>query len=131
MKIAFTGSFDPPHLGHKFVVDTCKDLGLEVFVFIASNPDKSYKYSVKERVDLSSKMFLCPVVESQSPFVAQDIISNGIDIIVRGLRDTKDFEYEQEITDFNYKNFGIKTVYIPCDESLRDMSSTNEKRKLI
>lgn len=129
MKIAFTGSFDPPHKGHKFVVDTCKDLGFDVVVFIASNPNKQYFYSLEERLSKSEELFNCQVLISTSEFVAEDIISNGISFVARGLRDTKDYIYEEEITDFNYLNFGIKTIYIPSYECIKKISSSAIKEK--
>jgi len=48
----------------------------------------------------------------------------GCEIIIRGVRNTKDFEYEQKIADYNRSVNGLETIYIPCPPDLRDMSST-------
>lgn len=131
MKIAFTGSFDPPHLGHKHVVDTCTKMGFEVIVFIASNPDKVNAYSDAERLAMCRDFFGCEVVISKSELVAQDIIAYGVGLIVRGLRNEEDFAYEQVITDFNHCKFNLPTIYVPAPINLRGISSTKIKSQKV
>jgi pantetheine-phosphate adenylyltransferase len=45
--------------------------------------------------------------------------------IVKGIRDYKDYQYEFEMAKFNYKrNPNAQTLFFPCDEGAREISST-------
>ena len=57
----FGGSFDPPHFGHKKVIETAlEELEIDKLIVIPAflNPFKKYSYlSPKERLDLAQEMF--------------------------------------------------------------------------
>ena len=49
---------------------------------------------------------------------------NGAGVLVRGVRNTIDFEKEKELADINLKVFGIPTVMIPALPGLSYVSSS-------
>lgn len=123
-RVAFTGSFYPPHEGHKHVVDQAKLLGLEVVVFVANNPDKNYKHTLAERVEIARVFFDTPVVGCELDNIGEMIKQFGCQAIVRGIRDQRDFVYEEVITKFNLTRNGLPTIYIPAPDNLKGVSST-------
>jgi pantetheine-phosphate adenylyltransferase len=48
----------------------------------------------------------------------------GADVILRGLRDGKDFEYEKSIAQMNFKMSGIDTFFLLTNEDLSSINSS-------
>lgn len=124
VRVAFTGSFYPPHEGHRHVVDQAKALGLEVIVFVANNPDKLYKKTMDERIEEAHAFFGTPVVGCELDNIGSLIHEYGCKAIVRGIRDQRDYVYEEVITKFNLTRNGLPTIYIPAPDNLKGVSST-------
>ena len=66
-KCVFAGTFDPPTLGHRAVVERAKKVFDEVIVAILVNPDKKPLFTVAERMELLKKTM---------PFAEVKIISS-------------------------------------------------------
>lgn len=124
VKVAFTGSFYPPHEGHRHVVEQAKLLGLDVIVFVANNPDKKYDMTLAERVDTARVFFGASVVGCELDNIGEAIKENGCQAIVRGIRDQRDYVYEEVITKYNLTRNGLPTIYIPAPDDLKGVSST-------
>ena len=122
--VAFTGSFYPPHEGHRHVVEQAKALGLEVIVFVANNPDKNYKQTMAERLIIVRDFFNTVVVGCELDNIGEKIKEFGCQAIVRGIRDQRDYVYEEVITKFNLTRNGLPTIYIPAPDDLKGISST-------
>ncbi len=130
VKVAFTGSFDPVHEGHKYVVDFAVGLGLVVFVVVANNVNKVYKKPLDQRL-LDAQYFLSvPCIASDATNIGDIIKSAGCTHIIRGLRNVDDFVYEQDVTDFNWCVNDLKTFYVPAPPHLRGVSSTKIKEEM-
>ncbi len=93
----FPGSFDPPTLGH---LDLCRR-GLRLFgrltVAVAENAGKHPLFTLQERLDLLERCLGGLEGLSITSFrglVVDHARAHGHDILLRGLRDTQDFEYE-------------------------------------
>lgn len=56
-KCVFAGTFDPPTLGHKDIVQKCLDLFDEVIVAILINPNKKPLFTVEQRLNMLKKVF--------------------------------------------------------------------------
>lgn len=124
-KVAFTGSFDPPHVGHIYVIEEAKRLGFEVIVVVANNASKTYNSSLEDRLELARIAFSrCVVYSSDSDNIGTLIKNKGCDAIIRGLRDENDFKYEQQVADWNRENNNLETIFVACPPMLRNVSST-------
>ncbi|MBQ8308292.1 MAG: pantetheine-phosphate adenylyltransferase [Clostridia bacterium] len=132
-KCVFAGSFDPPTLGHKAVIDACLKMFDEVVVAILVNPNKQPYFSVNER-----KEMLVKTVQSErvrvvefSGTVAELLAREGTDIYVRGLRNATDFDYENADFYASRKlNANITAVYLPCPQELLHVSSSIVRNSL-
>lgn len=129
-KVAFTGSFDPPHVGHIYIVDQARRLGHDVLVIVANNDKKTYQSSLGDRLQMARVAFknAYDVIASDSDNIGDDIKENRCVAIIRGIRDSNDFDYEQTIADWNRENNNLETFYIPCPPQFRNVSSTNIKK---
>ena len=51
-KCIYAGSFDPPTLGHKGVVEDCLKIFDEVVIAILYNPKKSGHFTIEQRMEM-------------------------------------------------------------------------------
>ncbi len=127
-KIAvFPGSFDPFTKGHEAVVR--KGLGLfdKIVIAVGVNTSKASMFTLEKRMSHIKELFKdSDQVEVQSfQKLTVDFCKDvGAQFIVRGLRDSKDFEYEKSIAHMNYDLAGIDTVFFLTEQKYSAISST-------
>lgn len=133
-KCIFSGTFDPPTLGHKAVVDFAKGIFDEVIVAVMVNPQKKPYFTLEERTEMLKRAFLedekIKIVFSEKT-VADLMQETGANYYVRGIRNTIDFEYENANFFATKKlNPNAIPVYFPCPQELLHVSSSMVKNCL-
>jgi len=128
-KIAlFPGSFDPYTSGHHDIVMRALDIFDEVVIGIGSNSNKSRYFPIEvmtEKIKESHKGEKRVRVEVYSGLTASFAEQIGARYIVRGLRNTTDFEYENTIAQANKHVFSkLETVFLITSPELAFISST-------
>ena len=132
-KCVFAGTFDPPTLGHKAVIENCLSVFDEVVVAILVNPKKAPYFTVEDRkkmLSLTVKSERMRVVEF-SGTVAELLKQENTNVYVRGLRNATDFDYET--ADFyatKKLNGQITALYLPCPQELLHVSSSIVRNSL-
>ncbi len=129
-KIAvFPGSFDPFTIGHESIVEKALTLFDLIYLAIGKNNDKkNFLYSVEERViqisDLYKKNPKISVI-SYTGLTVDLCKSKKANFIIRGLRNSNDFIYENEISKTNKElNKNINTIYFDTDIYASHISSS-------
>ena len=124
----FPGTFDPFTLGHLDVVERASRLFDRVEVAVGINEAKSSLLSVADREDLIQKStgHLANVeVASFEGLVSSYAASRGAVALVRGLRQSGDFEYETRMAFANAELAdGLETVFLPTSPRVAFISST-------
>lgn len=115
-KIAvFPGSFDPITLGHVDIINRALPLFDTIIIAIGSNAEKKHMWSLQQRKAAIETLFknndTIKVVTYQG-LTATFCKKQGAQYILRGLRNSTDFEYEQSIAQANDKVNGIDSVFI-------------------
>ncbi len=131
--VLLPGSYDPVTLGHLEIIKKAADTYDEVFVVIFVNSEKKYTFSLSERREmlrLATEGMKNVTVDTSDGYVVDYMRERGIDLIVKGYRNSADLEYEKKQAEYNYKNGGFKTELWFADEKYRDISST-KARELI
>ena len=126
-RVLFPGSFDPFTLGHADIVQRALALFDEVVVAVGYNEQKKGWMPVEERVGAIRKLYKDEPrvrVESYTGLTVDFARKQGITAIVRGVRTTKDFEYEMQLADVNRQLTGIETVLLPASPQLASLSSS-------
>jgi pantetheine-phosphate adenylyltransferase len=122
------GSFDPFTLGHKDVVLRSLKLFDRVIVAIMINPDKKGNFSFAERkkiAELTLSDVPAATVITADGYLADLAAALKAVAIVKGVRNTEDFEYEQNMAAFNHnRNSVTETVYLPAYGDNISISST-------
>lgn len=133
-KCVFAGTFDPPTLGHKAIIEDCLEMFDEVAVAVMVNPRKKPYFTEREREAMLRLMFPNePRVKVVffSGTAAELLEKENTHIYVRGVRNATDFEYEN-VNFFASRKLDPKllTVYLPCRQELLHVSSTMVKNSL-
>lgn len=127
MKAFYAGSFDPFTIGHLSIATRALEMFGELIIGVGYNESKKSEKTVEERILHVRKIFegnSNVVVFGYSGLTAEIAKENGAGVLVRGVRNTIDFEKEKELADINLKVFGIPTVMIPSAPELTYVSSS-------
>lgn len=104
-KIAvFPGSFDPITKGHENLIKRALPIFDKVIVAIGVNADKKYMFSLKERKEWIRQTFSFAEnleVGSYEGLTVNYCRSVGANYIIRGLRNSEDFQFESSIAQMN------------------------------
>lgn len=128
-KIAiFPGSFDPFTKGHEDIVRRSLNLFDEVIIGIGNNTSKKRYFSLETLIPKIEEIFKAYPGVKIIPYeglTAEFAKKQGARFLIRGLRNTTDFEYENSIALAN-KNLWdeLETVFMITSPQLAAISST-------
>ncbi|PYE86825.1 pantetheine-phosphate adenylyltransferase [Phyllobacterium leguminum] len=129
----YAGSFDPMTNGHIDVLKGALSLADEIVVAIGIHPGKSPLFSFEERVALIGKaakaIFGADAqrirVVSFDGLVIDAARAHGATLMVRGLRDGTDFDYEMQMAGMNgIMAPDLQTVFLPASATVRAVTGT-------
>ena len=123
----FPGSFDPFTKGHEAVVKKALKIFDEIIIAIGINSSKNYQFDLQKRILQIESLF-------QNGEAVQVVTYNKLTVdlskdvnataIVRGLRNTIDFEFEKSIAHMNESLSGIETVFLLTDQEFAAINAT-------
>ena len=123
----FAGTFDPFTIGHYSIVKRALPMFDKIIIGIGTNSGKKCMFSVEERTKAIEKVFAdetrveVKVYNCLTMDFAKEV---GAGVLLRGVRSTKDFEYEREIADLNLRLGGIETVLLISEPEHASTSSS-------
>jgi pantetheine-phosphate adenylyltransferase len=125
----YPGSFDPLTNGHVDIIERACHIFDEIIVAILINPDKHPMFTVAERIEM-----LTEVVKPRAPQVVIETFEGLLveyarrrqaHAIIRGVRSTKDYEYELPMVLMNrHLNPQVETVLLVASEENSYVSSS-------
>jgi pantetheine-phosphate adenylyltransferase len=113
-KAMFPGSFDPFTKGHEAIVRKGLTLFDEVIIAIGVNSNKTSYFTLESRIQQIESLFPeegVKIITFQG-LTVEACEKESCNFILRGLRDTKDFQYERSIAHMNYSLKKIETVFL-------------------
>ena len=128
-KIAlFAGSFDPFTRGHEAVVTAALQFFDEVVIGVGENVSKKSLLSVEQRCRLIADVYKNDNrvrVVFYNTLTGEFAREVGATVLVRGVRNTLDFEFERTIEATNRQLFPeLTTVFLPTPAELMHVSSS-------
>ena len=130
-KAVFPGSFDPVTRGHMDLIARSANMFDELLIAVLVNIGKMPLFSVEERVEMLTvltKQLPNVTVKSFDGLLADFVEQEQADAIIRGLRNTTDFEYEMALAQNNYKlNTRADTVFLATAPEYSYISSSGIK----
>ena len=130
-KIAiFPASFDPVTNGHADLIDRICNLGIfdELVVAIGVNPAKPARFTLEERTEMLQTViepYPQATIDGYTGLTVHYAQTRGACVIVRGLREVSDFEWEFKMARMNQQIApDIDTLFMMANTQYAHISST-------
>ena len=122
----FPGSFDPFTKGHENIVQRAIPLFDEIVIGLGVNNKKQYMFDTESRIKHIQSLFPNQnvVVEAYTGLTVDFCKEKKAGYLLRGLRNTNDFEFEKAIGQMNKDLNDIETVFLITDKEFGAISST-------
>jgi pantetheine-phosphate adenylyltransferase len=125
----FPGSFDPFTKGHEDIVLRGLELFDEIIIAIGYNTQKSNRYFeidlMIDRIRKTFSKYSNIKVEQYDQLTAEFANKNGASFLLRGLRNTTDFEYENSIAQINRELYQeLESVFLITSPEFAWISSS-------
>jgi len=133
MKVILPGSYDPVTVGHLDIIRRAAEKFDEVYAVIFTNPNKTYRFSLDERVKmlmLATDKLDNVLVSYSDGLVIDYMREHGIEKIIKGYRTEADLPWEREQAEWNLAHGGYETELWKCREGLECVSSTAVRARL-
>lgn len=125
----YPGSFDPLTNGHLDVLLQASMLADKFVIGIGVHPGKTPLFSFEERAELIRRVVqdhdMDIEIESFDNLVVDAARDAGASILIRGLRDGTDLDYEMQMAGMNGTMApGLTTVFLPASPMVRAITAT-------
>jgi pantetheine-phosphate adenylyltransferase len=129
----YPGSFDPITNGHLDVLVQALNVAARVIVAIGIHPGKTPLFSFEQKAELirSSLAEVLPQKSGDISVVAFDNLvvdaarMHGATLLIRGLRDGTDLDYEMQMAGMNRQMApDIQTIFLPAGTASRPITAT-------
>jgi pantetheine-phosphate adenylyltransferase len=129
----YPGSFDPVTNGHLDVVRRAVGLCDQLIVAVGVHSSKQPLFPTKDRLEMAAEVF-APIAAAAGCAFKSTTYDNltvmaaqqaGATLLIRGLRDGTDLDYEMQIAGMNETMApGVQTVFVPASVSVRPITAT-------
>jgi pantetheine-phosphate adenylyltransferase len=129
----FAGSFDPITLGHLDVVRSAVRLADRLVLALGVHPGKTPLFSADERLAMLNEI-CAPIGRAAGCEITYTTFADlvvaaarraGATILIRGLRDATDFDYEMQMAGMNAAMAPeVQTVFLPASPAVRPITAT-------
>ena len=143
MKAIVPGSFDPITLGHINIIERASKMFDTVYVAVMNNDSAKYDDRLKSKSYMLTPDERLKVVElsiahieNAKPIYFEGMLIDACDklsayAVIRGVRDSKDFEYELIHAKWNREhNEKVEALFMPADSRFDSISSSFVKEKI-
>jgi len=129
----FAGSFDPITNGHLDVVGKAVRLADRLVLAIGIHPGKTPLFPADERLgmleEICGPLARAAGCELKCTTFADLVVAaaqrEGASMLVRGVRDATDFDYEMQMAGMNAAMApGVQTVFLPAAPAVRPITAT-------
>ena len=124
----FLGTFDPITLGHVDIITRALPLFDEIRIAVGTNSAKNYLFSLEQRIAWITETF---ADEDKVKVVTYDgltvdfALQEGVNFLLRGLRNPADFEFEKAIAQANREMTPeLETVFLLTSARFAYISSS-------
>jgi pantetheine-phosphate adenylyltransferase len=129
----YSGSFDPPTNGHLDVIERATYLCDRLVVGVGAHATKAGLFSTDDRIAMIHEASASIVARTGvklealvfSGLAVEAARTAGAHLIVRGLRDGADFDYEMQMAGMNGQLAPqLPTVFLPASPQVRHITAT-------
>ncbi len=125
--VVFPGSFDPFTKGHEEIVNRGLEIFDKVIIAIGENSQKNYLFSRESRINHIESIFDGQDNIEIKPFtgLTVDFVKKEkANLILRGLRNSSDFNFERTIAQMNHAIQDIESIFLMTTPELSAINSS-------
>jgi len=128
MRALIAGTFDPITVGHSDIIRRASLMFDEIVVVIFNNSEKQNFFTDKQRIEMAE--IACAdisnvKIDSYDGMLAEYMKTNGINIIIKGVRNVSDFTYEYMLAEINRSVYNdIETLFMSSKPEFQHVSSS-------
>jgi pantetheine-phosphate adenylyltransferase len=129
----YPGSFDPVTNGHLDVIERACRLVDHLVIAVGTHHSKAPLFAHDQRLDLLRRCMEPIGKRTDTAFTITEFDGlmvaaareNGAKLVIRGLRDTTDYNYEMQMVGMNAQMApDIQTVFLPASPHVRHISAS-------
>ncbi|MCB0478384.1 MAG: pantetheine-phosphate adenylyltransferase [Crocinitomicaceae bacterium] len=125
--VVFPGSFDPFTKGHEEIVNRGLEIFDKVIIAIGENSQKNYLFSLESRIQHIASIFEGMEnveIKSFTGLTVDFVSAQNTNLILRGLRNSSDFNFERTIAQMNHEIKDVESVFLMTTPELSAINSS-------
>jgi len=124
----YPGTFDPLTLGHEEIINRAAKLFDNLLVAVAVNSSKPTMFKIQDRlklVEIVSSRYPNVTFSSYEGLTIDFANTNNINVIVRGARNSTDFNYESQISQMNNTmDSALESIFFIATDPFKSITSS-------
>jgi len=128
MNALYPGTFDPLTLGHEEIINRAAKLFDNLLVAVAVNSSKPTMFNLQDRlklVEIVSSRYPNVTFSSYEGLTIDFANTNNTNVIVRGARNSTDFNYESQISQMNNTmDSALESIFFIASDPFKSITSS-------
>mgnify|MGYP006160425865 FL=1 len=128
MNAMYPGTFDPLTLGHEEIINRAAKLFDNLLVAVAVNSSKPTMFNLQDRlklVEIVSSRYPNVTFSSYEGLTIDFANTKNINVIVRGARNSTDFNYESQISQMNNTmDSALESIFFIATDPFKSITSS-------
>ena len=128
MNAIYPGTFDPLTLGHEEIINRAAKISDNLLVAVAMNSSKPTMFALQDRlklVEIITSRYPNVTFGSYEGLTVDFANANNIDVIIRGVRNSTDFNYESQIAQMNNTmNNESESIFFIASDPFKSVTSS-------
>tara|TARA_B110000238_G_scaffold97458_1_gene106242 strand:+ start:167 stop:649 length:483 start_codon:yes stop_codon:yes gene_type:complete len=128
MNAIYPGTFDPLTLGHEEIINRAAKISDNLFIAVAMNSSKPTMFTLQDRlklVEIITSRYPNVTFGSYEGLTVDFANANNIDVIIRGVRNSTDFNYESQIAQMNNTmNNESESIFFIASDPFKSVTSS-------
>ena len=128
MNAMYPGTFDPLTLGHEEIINRAAKISDNLLVAVAVNSSKTTMFDLQDRlklVEIITSRYPNVTFGSYEGLTIDFANTNNTNVIVRGARNSTDFNYESQISQMNNTmDSALESIFFIASDPFKSITSS-------
>ena len=128
MNAIYPGTFDPLTLGHEEIINRAAKISDNLLVAVAMNSSKPTMFALQDRlklVEIITSRYPNVTFGSYEGLTVDFANANNSDVIIRGVRNSTDFNYESQIAQMNNTmDKTLESIFFIASDPFKSITSS-------
>jgi len=128
MNAMYPGTFDPLTLGHEEIINRAAKISDNLLVAVAVNSSKTTMFDLQDRlklVEIITSRYPNVTFGSYEGLTVDFANTNNIDVIIRAVRNSTDFNYESQIAQMNNTmDNALESIFFIASDPFKSITSS-------